>query len=150
MKSPTALTERRRAELEAVACELLEMHGVDRPPVPIEDILRRPAADLWRPDLVDLSVQSFDANERYAVRPTIARLVARYAAETVWARRRGWVGAGGLSTDEIHYLGRALLMPKPWMAELSAGERTPSSVRVHFHVPVPDAAKRLIELLLVE
>jgi len=86
MNPPKTLTEVRRAELDAAAMELLQLHGVEQPPVPIENILRQPAGDLWKPDLSDLSLQSFDLRERYAARPTIARLVARYVGGSDWAR----------------------------------------------------------------
>jgi hypothetical protein len=141
-----SLTEQRRAELEDAAIELLRMHGVEREPIPIEDILRRPVAELWQPDLTDLSLQSFNAGDRYAARPTIARLVARYVGGCQWARDRGLVGESGFTPEEMRYFGRALLMPKRWLITLSANERAPIGLRNRFHVPVWDAAERLAEL----
>lgn len=143
------LPERRRAELDAAAMQLLQIHGVLHPPVPIEDILRSPAADLWHPDLDDLSLQSFDALERYAARPTIARLVARYAGQTGWAHHLGLTSEAGFSVDEARYFARTLLMPRDWMLALHLSERNPASVRLRFHVPAPDAVARLSELFLV-
>ena len=148
MTDSTALSGARRAEFEAAALDILRLHGVEEPPIPIEEILRRPADHLWQPDLVDLSLHSFDTHERYAARPTIARTVARYVGASHWARRRGLVDEGGLTPDEVRYLGRALLMPGAWMSALQPSERTPATVRVRFHVPRPDAAERLAELEL--
>lgn len=142
------LSDARRAELDAAAIDLLQLHGVEQPPVPIEDILRHPVADLWEPNLGDLSQQSFDTRERYSSRPTIARLVARYVSSTAWARQRRLVDDSGFTPDEVRYFGRALLMPKSWMSALHANERDPASVRIRFHVPLPDAAERLAELNL--
>jgi len=149
MNATHPLSDIRRAELDAAAMELLQLHGVEQPPVPIEAILRHPVADLWEPHLDDLSQQSFDTRERYSSRPTIARLVARYAGNTTWARQRGLVDDSGLTPDEVRYFGRALLMPKSWMLALNTNERDPASVRVRFHVPLPDAAERLSELNLL-
>ena len=149
MNSPITLPDARRAELDAAALDLLQLHNVTQPPVVIEDILRRPAADLWRPDLVDLSLQSFESHERYAARPTIARLVARYAGNSLWARQRGLAADSGLTPDEVRYFARALLMPKDWMIALQPNERSPASVRLRFHVPREDAAQRLAELNLL-
>jgi hypothetical protein len=146
MSRQSPLTDARRAELDAAALDLLILHGIEQPPVPIEDMLRRPAADLWKPDLVDLSLQSFDSGERYAARPTIARLVARYAGASAWARRRGLTGKTGFTRDEIRYFGRALLMPQAWIAALPLAERNPATVRVRFQVPTSDAAQRLAEI----
>jgi len=149
MTQASLSAEWRRVELDAAALDLLHMHGVEQPPVPIEDILRRPIGNLWQPDLVDLSLPSFDALDRYAARPTIARLVARYVVQTDWARLRGLARNGDLPQGEMRYLGRALLMPKTWIGALGLGERNPSGVRVRFHVPIPDAAERLAELALM-
>jgi len=148
MNPPKTLTEVRRAELDAAAMELLQLHGVEQPPVPIENILRQPAGDLWKPDLSDLSLQSFDLRERYAARPTIARLVARYVGGSDWARQRGLVGDAGFMPDEVRYMARALLMPKAWIDALPRSKRYPASVRTSFHVPVSDAAERFAELYL--
>ena len=144
-----AFPEQRRAELDAAAMQLLELHGVLHPPVPIEDILRSPAADLWHPDLDDLSLDSFDSHERYAARPPIARLVARYAGRSGWARHLGLADEAGFAPDESRYFARALLMPRDWMYRLQLSERNPASVRLRFHVPAPEAAQRLAELFLV-
>ena len=148
MNEPHPLSDDRRAELDEAAIMFLTLHNVERPPVPIEEILRNPVAEMWQPDLIDLSHQSFDATERYSVRPTIARVVARYVGGTRWARERGLIGDGDLTAGEARYFARALLMPKEWIGALPASERTPASVRLRFHVPIADAAGRLAELEL--
>ena len=146
MSEPHPLSDDRRAELDEAAIMFLSLHAVEQPPVPIEEIMRNPVAEMWQPDLVDLSHQSFDAAERYSVRPTIARVVARYAGGTPWAREQGIVGDTGFTADEARYFARALLMPREWIGALPASERTPASVRLRFHVPMADAAGRLAEL----
>ena len=146
MNVTSPLSSHRRAELEAAALELLHLHNVDRPPVPIEDILLHPADDLWEPDLADLSVPSFNVHERYSARPSLARLVARYAGQSVWARQRALTGSAGFTPDEARYFASALLMPERWMATLPASQRNPATVRLRFHVPTPDAARRLTDL----
>ena len=148
MNEPHPLSDDRRAELDEAAIMFLTLHNVEQPPVPIEEILRSPAAEMWQPDLVDLSHQSFDATERYSVRPTIARVIARYVGGTRWARERGIARDAGFTADEARYFARALLMPKEWIGALPASERTPTSVRLRFHVPIADAAGRLAELEL--
>ncbi len=148
MNLSSILSEARRAQLDAAAMKFLQWQGVEQPPVPIEDIMRNPAAELWRPDLFDLSLQSFESHERYAARPTIARLVARYAGSTPWARQSGLTGEAGFTMEESRYFGRALLMPKDWIDALQPSERNPASVRLRFHVPGSDAAERLAELFL--
>ena len=148
MNEPHPLSDDRRAELDEAAIMFLTLHNVERPPVPIEEILRNPVAEMWQPDLIDLSHQSFDATERYSVRPTIARVVARYVGGTRWARERGMAGDAGFTADEARYFARALLMPTEWIDALPASERTPASVRLRFHVPIADAAGRLAELEL--
>ncbi len=146
MNEPHPLSDDRRAELDEAAIMFLTLHNVERPPVPIEEILRSPVAEMWQPDLVDLSHQSFDATERYSVRPTIARVIARYVGATRWAREQGIAGDTGFTADEARYFACALLMPKDWIGALPASERTPASVRLRFHVPIADAAGRLAEL----
>ena len=149
MDTRPLLSNSRRDELDAVASELLRLCGVERAPVPIEEILRRPPGDMWQPDLDDLSLQSFEAHERYAARPTIARLVARYIALADWGRQRRLTVDSEFTADEARYLGRALLMPKEWMSLLLLSERNPASVRLRFHVPEAEAAARLAELNLI-
>jgi len=39
-------------------------------------------------------------------------------------------------------------MPRDWMLALNTNERDPASVRIRFHVPLPDATERLSELNL--
>jgi hypothetical protein len=148
MNEPHPLSDDRRAKLDEAAIVFLTLHNVEQPPVPIEEILRNPVAGMWQPDLVDLSHQSFDATERYSVRPTIARVVARYVGETHWAHERGLAGDAGFTADEVRYFARALLMPKEWIGALPASERTPASVRLRFSVPIADATERLAEIEL--
>ena len=148
MNEPHPLSDERRAELDAAVTTFLSLHDVEQPPVPIEDILRNPVAEMWQPDLVDLSHQSFDATDRYSVRPTIARVVARYVGDTRWAREQGVAGDAGFTADEARYFARALLMPRAWIGALPASERTSASVRLRFHVPIADATERLAELEL--
>jgi len=150
MNEPHPLSNDRRAGLDEAAILFLSLYDVEQPPTPIEDILRNPVAGMWQPDLVDLSHQSFDATERYSMRPTIARAIARYVGGAPWARERGVAGDAGFTTDEARYFARALLMPKAWIGALPAGERTPASVRLRFHVPIADAAERLAELELLQ
>ena len=146
MNISPSLTPDRRTELETAALELLNLHKVDRPPVPIEDILLHPSEGLWDPDLADLSVPSFNVQERYSARPSLARLVARYAGQSVWAHRRELTGRSGFTPDEARYFASALLMPERWIVTLQASQRNPATVRLRFHVPTLDAAKRLAEL----
>jgi hypothetical protein len=77
----------------------LDLHNVEQPPVPIGDLAA--VAGMWQP-IWSTYHQSFDATERYSVRPTIARVVARYVGETLGnerGRRRAGFTADGCATS---------------------------------------------------
>lgn len=138
------------AKLEAVASELIKTFEIDHPPVPIEIMLQRPKADMWKEvDITELSVGFLKTGGHFSPRMSLARLLARHIVQSDWGRQRGLYDMMRQDRDEtlLKAFARMLIMPTEMVKSLSPGARTPVTMSVHFEVPEEDARQRLKELL---
>jgi len=132
--------------IETAITDLMTAFDVTEPPIPIEIMLQRPKAGMWKEvNLSELSTAFINVKQRYSPRMSVARLLARLACRSEWGDRHnlGMVG----STDEgLRALARAVLMPRSMLDQLAPASRTPITVSMRFEVPEDDARQRLIDL----
>lgn len=130
---------------DAVVAELITAFEVERPPVPVELMLKRPRPGMWQePNLGDLSLSFIQLSSPFSPRMSIARLLARHLCGCPWGEARGL--RRDHTDDEIRYLARAILMPAAMIAALLESQRDPLDVSARFEVPESDALARLQDL----
>jgi hypothetical protein len=130
---------------DAVVAELISAFDVERAPVPVELMLKRPRPGMWQePNLGDLSLSFIQLSSPFSPRMSIARLLARHLCGCPWGEARGL--RRDHTDDEIRYLARAILMPAAMVAALPESQRDPLDLSVRFEVPEPDALARLQDL----
>jgi hypothetical protein len=133
-------------KLESVVEELLDIFEVDAPPVPIEVMLQKPLPGMWEEvDITQLSSSYLKIDDVYSPRMSVVRLLARHIVQSGWGAERGLNQIQG-DAESLRVLARMLVMPKRMIANLSPGARTPTTMRLHFEVPEPDANDRLQDL----
>lgn len=132
--------------LEAAVRELLEAFDIRTPPVPIESMLQHPRLDMWREvNPRNISLGFLNSRGLYAPRMSLARLLAREIAASVWGIQRH-VPEMVREEAQMQAFARMLIMPAHMIMALSGGARTPAELSVHFEVPIEDADLRLSEL----
>jgi hypothetical protein len=132
--------------IESAIVELMDAFDVMEPPVPVEIMLQRPKAGMWKEvNLSELSTAFINIKQRYSPRMSVARLLARCACRSEWGENRK-LGLIGSTDDGLRALARAILMPKGMLDRQSVSSRTPIAVSMRFEVPEDDARQRLIDL----
>jgi hypothetical protein len=141
---PTPLDTRARIHL--LAQRLLDHYRVTAPPVPIDELLRRPVLDLWDTNPEKVSSIIGHGLYRYAPRLAAARLLYRYISDSAGARAAGFDAPWPAARREVKYFARCLLMPEDWIRALPEADRTPDAISGKFQVTPFDALIRLAEL----
>jgi hypothetical protein len=133
--------------LEKAASELVAIYGLASPPVPIEDILQNPRADMWkRMDITQLSGTFLSISHRYSPRMSLARMLVRHVAYSQWGKARGVLEVIEQNEDLVPVFARMLIMPRSFVKGLPADERDAETISERFQVPDDDASARLEEL----
>lgn len=135
-----------RARIHRLAQRLLDHYHVTVPPVPIDDMLRRPALNLWETNPEKVSSIIGHGLYRYAPRLAAARLLYRYICDSAPARAAGFDAPWPAARREVKYFARCLLMPEDWIRALPEADRTPDVISEKFQVTSFDALIRLAEL----
>jgi hypothetical protein len=132
--------------IENVVADLLAAFDVSAPPVPVEIMLQRPKAGMWKEiNLSELSTTFINIKQRYSPRMSVARLLARNICRSDWGASRQAEPIGA-SDEALRAFARAILMPRAMIENLSATSRTPITISMRFEVPEEDARVRLEEL----
>jgi len=132
--------------IEAAINELMAAFDVNDPPIPIEIMLQRPKAGMWKEvNLSELSTAFINVKQRYSPRMSVARLLARLACRSEWGDRHN-LGTVGSTDEGLRALARAVLMPRAMLDRLAPASRTPMAISMRFEVPEDDARQRLIDL----
>ena len=132
--------------IEAAIVELMAAFDVTEPPVPVEIMLQRPKAGMWKEiNLAELSTAFINIKQRYSPRMSVARLLARSAIRSEWGERNNLTSIGN-TDDALRALARAILMPKSMVEHLAPASRTPIALSMRFEVPEEDAKQRLQDL----
>ncbi|MFN8378665.1 MAG: hypothetical protein U0452_08345 [Anaerolineae bacterium] len=132
--------------VETVASRLLDVYGIQSPPVPIEAILQHPMPDMWeKVDLSAISGTFFAMDDPYRPRLAVARLLVRLLSSTEWGIRLGLAGITN-SSEQVYHQARAILAPRSWLAQLPAASLTPPVIRTVYQLPLSEAMIRLQEL----
>ncbi|HZY41258.1 MAG TPA: hypothetical protein VFF59_04570 [Anaerolineae bacterium] len=145
-ESSSAISPETRSRLHQLAHTLLERYQIDRPPVPISQMINRPLDDLWQTNPGQVSFVIGHGIYRYAPRLAEARMLYRLISDNVDARRVGLDAPWPASRREIKYFARCLLMPEDWIRALPEADRTPDAISAAFQVTSFDALIRLAEL----
>ena len=140
------MTEDQFAIIEAAITDLLTAFEVSDPPVPVEIMLQRPKAGMWKDmNLAELSTAFINIKDRYSPRMSVARFLARMACRSEWGDQHN-LGVVCSTDDGLRALARAVLMPRAMLDRLAASSRTPMAISMRFEVPESDARQRLIDL----
>ncbi len=132
--------------LEQASIELMRVFDITTPPIPIENMLQRPKANMWEEvDIAHLSSSFLKVNDVYSPRMSLARMLARHVASSQWGQQHN-LTAILQDPDQLYTFARMLIMPRNMVMELTTGARTPTAMSVHFEVPEEDARLRLIDL----
>ena len=132
--------------IEAGVKDLMSVFDVSGPPVPVEIMLQRPKAGMWKEiNLSELSTAFINIKQRYSPRMSVARLLARNVCRSEWGTSRHLDTIGG-TDDGLRALARAILMPRSMIEALAPTGRTPIAMSMRFEVPEDDARTRLQEL----
>src|SRR5882672_6411385 len=98
-------------KLEQVVRELIELHGVTAPPIPIERMLQHPHPDMWIDvDMDDFSSTFLDVKTPFSPRISLARFLARQIAKSDWGVQRGLEELDG-DDETIYRFARMIAMP---------------------------------------
>ena len=135
-----------RARIHQLIRRLLDDYHVTAPPVPIDEMLRRPVSDLWENNREKVSSIVGHGLYRYAPRLAEARLLYRCISDSTPARAAGFDAPWPATRREVKYFARCLLMPEDWIRALPEADRTPDAISEKFQVTSFDALIRLAEL----
>ena|SRR5258708_976537 len=140
------MSDESSAIIESAINDLMVAFDVTEPPVPVEIMLQRPRAGMWKEvNLAELSTAFINVKQRYSPRMSVARLLARCAVRSEWGELRKLPTVA--SADEgLRALARAILMPRSMLDRLTAASRTPIAISLRFEVPEDDAQQRLQDL----
>jgi hypothetical protein len=132
--------------IESAVADLMVAFDVTNPPVPVEIMLQRPKAGMWKEvNLSELSTAFINIKQRYSPRMSVSRLLARNVCRSEWGASHDVTTL--CNTDEtFRALARAILMPRSMIEALAPTSRTPIAVSMRFEVPEDDARLRLEEL----
>jgi len=134
------------SKLELVVKELLKLHSISAPPIPIESMLQHPHPNMWNEvDFKDLSSTFLNISTPYSPRMSLARFLAKNIAKSEWGNERD---LKSLLPDEqaVHRFARMITMPIDMVMEITPDARTAEIISLHFEVPEEDARQRLEEL----
>lgn len=135
-------------KLEKITTELLAVFEISSPPVPIESMLQHPKPQMWETlDITQLSGTFLTIKERYSPRMSLARLLARHAAASVWGKEHGLYDVLQEEPQHLNAFARMLLMPAEMVQELRSGAFNPTTMSMVFEIPEEDARLRLQDLL---
>ena len=136
----------RLAIFELAINDLMLAFDVSEPPIPVEIMLQRPKAGMWKEvNLSELSTAFINVKQRYSPRMSVARLLARCAVRCDWGDKHNLASVAS-DDDGLRTLARAILMPQVMLNQISAASRTPMTISLRFEVPEEDAKQRLIDL----
>ncbi len=134
------------AELETVAQQLIDLYDIQAPPVPVESMLQNPKQNMWQEmDITQISGGFLRVDDTYSPRMSMTRMLARHVVFSEWGKSHGLTDLTG-DDSQIHAFARMLIMPRSMVDELSAGAKSPPTMRLHFEVPEDEAQQRLKEL----
>ncbi len=131
---------------EAAVNDLIAAFDVTAPPIPVEIMLQRPKAGMWKEvNLSELSQAFINLKQRYSPRMSIARLLVRYICRSEWGEKHN---VASLSDDDrtLKAFARALLIPRTMIDAMLEAQREPITISNRFEVPEEDARLRLIDL----
>lgn len=131
---------------ETAVNDLLVAFDVTTPPVPVEIMLQRPKAGMWKQiNLSELSVAFINVKQVHSPRMSIARLLVRYICRSDWGDKHH---IAPLITDDgmLKAFARSLLMPRSMLDGMLDSQRVPMTISARFEVPEEDARLRLIDL----
>jgi hypothetical protein len=132
--------------IEKAVSDLMTAFDVTNPPVPVEIMLQRPKAGMWKEvNLSELSTAFINIKQRYSPRMSVSRLLVRMICRCEWGVKRG---LAELIKDEdaMRAFARAIMMPHAMLDVLPIASRTPITISMRFEVPEEDARLRLEEL----
>lgn len=132
--------------LENAVKDLLAAFDVNTSPIPVELMLQRPKAGMWKEvNLSELSTSFINVRQRYSPRMSVGRLLARFICRSDWGDRHQLKGFA--ENDEmIRALARAILIPKNMLDLIPPASRSTMAVSMRFEVPEDDARQRLLDL----
>ena len=134
------------ADMEAAVGDLLKAFDVSGPPVPVEIMLQRPKAGMWKEiNLAELSTTFINIKQRYSPRMSVSRLLARNICRSEWGANHN-VKTAAATDESLRAFARAILMPKHMLDRLPPASRTPIAISMRFEVPEEDARLRLLDL----
>lgn len=140
------MPDEQRSLIEAAIVDLMDAFDVTEPPIPVEIMLQRPKAGMWKEvNLSELSTAFINVKQRYSPRMSVARLLARHVVRSEWGNQRKLHDVGS-TEDGVRELARAILMPQNMLDRLTSSNRTPMTVSMRFEVPEDDARQRLLDL----
>ncbi len=148
--------------VECLAYGLLRAWGVERPPVPVREMLHRPLPIFEHLSLLELHLGLYDAayqslldGSRLIVvdldhppavqRAGMARELYVAFCRSARAAELGWPDRGPLSVYGDLFA-RCLLMPATWVQQARSEALSAEELAVRFGVPVWMAVQRLSEL----
>ncbi len=139
------MTEETIGQIEAAVNDLLSAFDVTTPPIPIEIMLQRPKAGMWKEvNLSELSAAFINVRQRFSPRMSIARLLVRHILRSEWAAKRNLSHL--LNDDEaIRAFARAILVPRVMLSTKTA-TRDPAVLSNRFEIPEEDMKLRLNDL----
>src|SRR5258705_10884506 len=121
--------------IEMAIVDLMNAFDVTEPPIPVEIMLQRPKAGMWKEvNLSELSTAFINIKQRYSPRMSVARLLARCACRSEWGDTRK-LSEIGSTDDGLRALARAILMPQTMLDRLTVVSRTPMTASMRLEVP---------------
>src|SRR5258706_11661696 len=98
--------------IEVAIVDLMNAFDVTEPPVPVEIMVQRPKAGMWKEvNLSELSTAFISVKQRYSPRMSVGRLLARNVCRSEWGIARN-LEALGSDEDTVRLFARAILMPR--------------------------------------
>src|SRR3954469_13009277 len=114
--------------IEAAIVELMTAFDVTEPPIPVEIMLQRPKAGMWKEvNLSELSTAFINIKQRYSPRMSVGRLLARNVCRSDWGIKRGLESLIN-SEEAIRTLARAILMPRHMLDAVPTANRTLAAI----------------------
>ena len=135
-----------RTVLIGLSEALLKHYEVRQPPVPVERMLEDPIVGMVEIDPGQISFVMEHGLYSYAPRLAMARLLFREIAESGIAGKAFEIELPGVTTADVKFFSRCLLMPAPWMHRLAQQALTVHQISVYLQVPSFAVVTRLAEL----
>jgi hypothetical protein len=135
-----------RPNLIYLANELLQHYDVAGPPVPIEQMVKKPPAGVGELDLDNISDIMEHGMYNHAPRLAMARLLCREVVRNKTATKRFGVDVSAATYADIKFFARCLLMPSRWVYRLARQGLSIEQISDHLQVPSYDVVTRLVEL----